>query len=342
MTTKTNGLERVRICLAGNPPPDRPPVLPILHSALPRMFGVPLGEYFTRADCMAEMIITGYRTFGYDGVQLSSGVTAEAEGLGAVVEKPADAAPILKTNLLAEERTLTGLDPSHMRERGSLPVYFDAVSRVVREIGDEAFVLTTLRGPLLTASQLRGVTTILLDCMDEPAFVEEVLDFAVALALDLGAWLLETGAHGVLLGEAVCSPNFIAPDMYRDMVKPRHARLVKGLKDMGWEAVGLHICGAILPIAQDIVETGVDFLDVDYQVEADAMLAACAGGRAVCRGNLDPSSVFRYGTEADMVEATRNLLGTVRGRPWLVGSGCDIPPGTAASQLAALMKAVEA
>ena len=72
------GLERIHNTQNALPTRQRP-TLPILHSGLPLMFGVSLGDFFTRATTMADVIVQGYRTFGYDGVQLSLGVTGEAE-----------------------------------------------------------------------------------------------------------------------------------------------------------------------------------------------------------------------------------------------------------------------
>ena len=39
--------------------PDRPPILPIVHSGLAALYGVPLGEYLTRAETMevAEKVL---------------------------------------------------------------------------------------------------------------------------------------------------------------------------------------------------------------------------------------------------------------------------------------------
>jgi uroporphyrinogen decarboxylase len=332
-----NGLERTRSVFAGRAA-EPPPVLPMVHTGLARAFGTPLGDFFTSAETMAEVMVRGCREFRFDGVQLSLGVTGEAEALGARVELPPDGAPVLRQHLLGEGATLGELRCKDVTAGGRMPLFFEAVARVVEAIGREGFVLATLRGPLLIGSQLRGVKQILLDMLDDPAGVEEILDYAVDLGLALGAWLRPSGAHGVLLGEATCSPSFISPDLYRDLVLTRHRRLVAGLKEQGWEAAGLHICGNTRPILEDVIATGVDFMDLDYQVPASDALETVAG-RIVLRGNLDPSSVFRYGSRERVASATRELCRAVRGHPWILSSGCDIPPGTPAENLGALATA---
>ena len=330
------GLERTTRLLAGNQV-DRLPIVPVMHSALAPLSGVPLGEFYTDANAMARVLADGCRTFGLDGVQLSLGVTGEAEALGARVTQPTDGGAILEQHLLADlgdVGTLADRDPT---VGGRMPMFFDATRAVVRDLRDEAFVIATLRGPLLLASQLRGVEQMLMDALDDPEGLAAVLDFATEVALRLGRWLVGSGAHGLLLGEATCSPNFISPALYRELVFPRHTRLVAGLKAAGWQAVGLHVCGQTMPIIEDILATGVDFFDVDYQVPA-ADAIAVVGDRAAMRGNLDPASVFRFGTTGEVRSATQALCEAAAGARWILSSGCDIPPGTPAENVAAFVR----
>jgi uroporphyrinogen decarboxylase len=332
------GLERIFRVLAGHDV-DSPAALPIVHAGLAPMFDVPLGRFFTHAQTMAEVICGGYRRFGYDGVTLSLGVTAEAEALGARVEQPTDAAPVLKEHLLADMSAvgrLRRLDPAR---GGRMPLFFEAVAEVMDRIGQEAFVLPILRGPMLAASQLRGVEQLLVDLIEQPDLVEQVLDLTTELALRLGRDLAETGAPALMLGEATCSPNFISPQHYRLFIQPRHQYLIARLKDAGWRAVGLHVCGDTRSILDDMVATGADLLDIDHQVPVEEAMAM-ADDRIVLRGNLDPSAVLRFATPDEIRTQTHQLCRVVEGRRWIVSSGCDIPPGTPKENLRAFADAV--
>jgi MtaA/CmuA family methyltransferase len=327
------GRERVVKVLAGKAV-DRAPTLPMVHTGLAGHCGVRLGAFFTDAEVMARVMIEGCRRFGFDGVQLSLGVTGEAEALGANVEQPGDGAPILREHLLADLSRLDALRGRDVAAGGRLTLFADAVDRTVRGIGDDTFVLATLRGPMLIASQLRGVETLLMDMIDVPEQVERMLAFTTDVAAAVGRALLPAGAHGVLLGEATCSPNFISPAMYRQLVLPFHRQLVAGLHEAGWPAVGLHVCGNTVPIVEDLIATGVDFFDVDYQVSAREAIGL-SQGRVALRGNLDPSSVFRFGDRDAVARGTAQLAQDVAGERWIMGSGCDIPPGTPTENLQA-------
>lgn len=320
-------------------PVDRVPVVPIIHTGLARMQGVPLGKYFTDAATMADVIVRGARELGLDGVQLTMGVAGEVEALGAVVEQPADGAPLIKQHPLKDATRLDELrkmDPTG----GRMPMYHEAVARVVKEIGDETFVISTLRGPLNITSQLRGVEDALIDMIDNPEAVEAVLDFATDVAIECSKVSLQAGAHGLMFGEATCSPNFISPAMYRQLVHPRHVRLFTALREMGWKHAGLHVCGSILPILDDLISTGANILDIDYQVPAEKAVAKAAG-RVALRGNLDPITVFLRAQADEVFDHVQTLLPQTTGGHWILSSGCDIPPGTPRENLIACVNAAK-
>lgn len=331
------GRERVTAVLSGEPT-LHPPVLPIAHSALARIAGVSMGTYFTDPKTMAEVTINSVRRFGLDGVQLTLGVVAEPEALGARVERPEGGPPVLKEQLLADLSHLEELRGKSIAQGGRLPMFQEAVARVVEEVGEQVFVISTLRGPLNIAAQLRGVEQILIDMIENPEDAQRILEFTTDLAVQVACSSLASGAHAVMFGEATCSPNFISPVMYRRFVQPLHTQMISRVKELGWQFAGLHVCGNIKPILEDLIGTGATLLDVDYQVSA-AEAVRLAGGRVALRGNLDPSAHFFLGTADQVHEQTTLLKNEVAGSRWILSSGCDIPPGTPAENLEAFVKA---
>jgi MtaA/CmuA family methyltransferase len=318
--------------------PDSVPIVPIIHAGLAPIFGVPLGKFFTDGRVMANTLIKGYRTFGYDGVQLSLGVTAEAEAFGAKVDQPENAAPLLREHLLSNPDALGALKSIDPTNRGRFSLFRDALKRVVAEIGKEAFVIVTLRGPLLMAAQLRGVEAVLMDTVDAPDKLHALLDFTNEVSLKMGLSFLQSGAHALMIGEATCSPSFISPNTYREFVLARHKKLISGLKSAGWKTVGLHICGNLMPILEDVLTTGANLLDIDYQVSAKDALRVNKG-RAVLRGNLNPSSVFAFGTKEVIKAETAKLKAEVKRQGlWIFSSGCDISPGTPKANIELALK----
>lgn len=332
------GLQRIRAALADERL-DHVPICPILHIMGAHMLGQPIGRYATDAAFMAECVLHAYRTFHYDGLQLSLGVATEAEAMGCKTFQPEDGLPIVIWPVLQEPADLAHLRLPDVRRDGRLPLFAEAISLLRDEVGSEAWIVAMIRGPLLMASQLRGVENILIDTIDRLAWVQDLLELTTAVGIRFGRLLIEAGAHAIAIGEATCSPDFISPAFYRQNVCPHHQKLVAGLHEAGCEATVMHICGQAQPIVADVTGTGSDVMDIDYQVDPVEALAS-AGTRMTVRGNIDPVNVLLFGTPQAVeqhVDAIMSRLGG-RGR-FILGSGCDVPPDTPVANIEALVRA---
>ena len=303
-----------------------------------RLLGQSIGRYATDAEFMAECVLHAYRTFGYDGLQLSLGVATEAEALGSETYQPEDGLPIVISALLKEPANLNRARLPDVERDGRLSLFADAVSRVHAAVGQEACVIATLRGPLLVASQLRGVEQVLIDLLDRPRWAEDLLTFTTQVGVAFGRLLVEAGAHAIAIGEATCSPDFISPALYRGLVHGHHCELIEGLHKVGCETIIMHICGRAQVIVADVAVAGADIMDIDHQVDPLQALAS-AGPRMSVRGNIDPVGVLLYGTP-EMVEArVRAVMRQMAGRgPFILGSGCDVPPDTPSANIDALVR----
>ncbi len=342
------GIERVRGVLCGGSPPcggtpprerdGEVPVVPILHTMAARLLGVPIGRYASDAGIMARAIIAAWERFGYDGVQLSLGVAAEAEAFGAATTQPDDGLPAVTRPLLLDPADLASLRLPDVELAGRLPLFVEAVQRVAQALGREVWVVATIRGPLLMATQLRGVEQFLIDLLERPAWCAELLAFTGQVGALCGKALVAAGAHAIAIGEATSSPDFIAPRLYRQQILVHQARLVQALHAAGAEATVMHVCGHALPLVADIAATGCDVMDIDSAVDPGEALAV--SGRMVLRGNVDPVGVLLYGTPTLVEERARAALAAAQGTGrFILGSGCDVPPDTPPENIAALVRA---
>lgn len=218
-----------------------------------------------------------------------------------------------------------------------MALFLEAMGRVVEAVGEEAWIVAGIRGPFLMGSQLRGVEPLLMDLIDRPDWVGELLAFTTEVGLAFGRALIEVGAHAISIGEATCSPDFINPVMYRQVINPHHARLIQGLKEQCCEASLVHICGQALPIVADVAAAGAAVMDVDWQV--DLQQAEQLAGSMTLRGNLDPVEVLLYGSPDLVAQKTKEALeAAASGGHFILGSGCDVPPDTPPENIQAMVQ----
>ena len=333
-----NGRERVTAALNFEKP-DRVPVYPLVHFASARVVGMKIRDFATNGKNMAKALIAAYREFGYDGVHPGVDVSVEGEAVGSKLRQPEDATAFLIDPVLKNPGDLDTLKVPDPRKDGRMPVIVEATKICSEEIGGEAFISAWVMGPLNCASQIRGVEQLMLDMADRPEFVNRLLRFCVEVVTEYGSALTDAGATMVNMGEALCSPAFISPKMYREVIVPHQQQLVKNLMKRGAEYTLLHICGNIHPILEDAVRTGAKLIDIDWPMDIKRMITTI-DRRIAARGNLNPAGNLLLGTPEDVMNEAEKVIKDAQGWEGLIlGSGCDVARDTPPDNLKAMVKA---
>jgi uroporphyrinogen decarboxylase len=295
--------------------------------------------FSTDGDKMAAALLHAAQRFGWDGINPGSDVAVEGEALGSTAEYPDEGPPHVTRPGLTDPSDLARLGVPNPLRAGRMPVVIRATEICAREAGGEIYNLPVIMGPLNCASQLRGVDQVLLDTADRPEFVAELLDFCTEVVTEYGKALIDAGAHGILVGEALCSPGMISPAFYRSVVS-RQRRLVEALRQHGAQHVLLHICGNVKRILPAMVETSADIFDLDWQVNLAEAKCVCGPARVTIRGNLDPAAVLLHGTPETVYRKSVEAIRAGGDRGFILGSGCDVAPGTPHENLDAMNAAV--
>jgi uroporphyrinogen decarboxylase len=287
---------------------------------------------------MASALLRAFERFGWDGLNPGSDVAIEGEALGSKLAFPEEAPAYVETPGLANPDDLAHLRVPNPLKAGRMPVVIRATEMVVKEVGEEVFVMPCIMGPMNCSSQFRGVEDMLMDIVERPEFVERLLDFATDVVLEYGKALVDAGAHAILMGEALCTPGMISPKTYQSII-PRQRRLAESLKKYGAGQVLLHICGDVKRILPAMVEAGADLFDLDWQMDLAEAKQTCAPARVTMRGNLDPS-ILRNGTPDEVYQKSVEAIKAAgAGGGYILGSGCDVAAGTPYENLEAMMAA---
>jgi uroporphyrinogen decarboxylase len=318
---------------------DRVPVFPLAHYYTARSGGMTVRAFATDGGKMAAALLAGFEKFGWDGLNPGCDVSVEGEALGSSLGYPEEAPPHLLRPALEDPGNLRLLRrPNPLRE-GRMPVVVQATRLCVRELGSGVFIGPFIMGPFNCASQVRGVEDLMTDTLERPGFVEELLDFCTDVLVDYGKALVDVGADAIFLGEALCSPAMISPKFYSEIVLPRQRRLVGALRSYGAPHVLLHICGNVRQILPAMLESGADIFDLDWQMDMADSKRTCLG-RAALRGNLDPSATLLQGTSDQVYKKSVEIIrAAASGGGLILGSGCDVSPGTPEENLHAMMAA---
>jgi uroporphyrinogen decarboxylase len=333
-----NGLERILAAVRFQDL-DRVPVVPQVFGHAARAAGLPLDRYLTDPAVLARCQAAAMEDYRADAVFALLDVNVETEALGSRLRYAKDSYPYVEHPVLERASAVGGLRLPDPRRAGRMPVALEAARLLRHAVGDRALVAGCVLGPMTLACQLMGAEAALFAAVDTPAAFEQVLDFAVDLALRFGAAQLEAGAHLCLVFEPSASPAVVPPGFFRELLAPRLRRLGAGLRDGGAVAGWLAIAGPIEPILPSFPACGVDIASFDYCV--DPRRARAAAPRLGLAGNIRPLAFVDSGPEA-IAEACAPVLDLARTGGVILSSGCEIPLEARPECVRALARAARA
>ena len=157
---------------------------------------------------------------------------------------------------------------------------------------------------------LRGMENLMMDFLDHPDFVRELLhaiaDYNIAQvrkALEFDIDAVHFGddwgqQHGLQMG----------PALWREFIYPELKRMYGVVRDAG-RYVSIHSCGDVDELFDDLVGIGVNcFNPFQPEVMDVAALLSKYRGRLAFHGGLSTQRTLPYGTPRDVREASRRLL----------------------------------
>ncbi|MDR0495848.1 MAG: hypothetical protein LBG95_09520 [Treponema sp.] len=174
---------------------------------------------------------------------------------------------------------------------------------------DENLLMLSNPGCLFTrAWLLRGMENFLMDMLLEPEGAEALLDRILAYQEAILAQELSFKPDIVYFGDDVgtTSALMMNPELWRRMIKPRWAKLVRACREAGCFVL-LHSCGKIEDIIGDIIEIGVNMLN-PLQASANNLdfLKSKARGKLTLYGGMDSDLLVR-----GSVDEVKNLASRV-------------------------------
>jgi uroporphyrinogen decarboxylase len=185
--------------------------------------------------------------------------------------------------------------------------------------------------------RVRGMEEGLIDLAVHRDFAEAFLDrLTVTIVTAQELYLAEVGdlidAHFAADDLAGQTGPLFSPALWRDLVKPRQARILTAVKARTKAPVVYHSCGAVAEFLPDLIEIGVDALS-PVQVSAAGMDTAALKRRFGRRlsfwgGGCDTQKVLPFGTAAEVrAEVQRRVHDLAPGGGFVFGPVHNIQAG---------------
>jgi MtaA/CmuA family methyltransferase len=320
-------LERTLATVKGKPC-DRLPAQPMLITFAARHAGIPFGECCKDGEKLAAAQLQTMRDFDLDILLTCSDPAREVIDMAGEesVQWYPDQPPAIDESNAALKRP----QPS---ERGRMHDRIRSIEAMRREAGPGAVVVGWVEGALALSAELRGINRIMTDMVDDPDFVEELMDLCADVATAYAEVQVAAGADSIGMSDAAAS--LMGPPYYRDLLWPRQLRILDSIREMG-SMTRLHMCGRTDDLLENMAQLPVDIYELDFLTDLQRARDVLGPDRCIC-GNIPTLSVLVEGSADDTYRSAAESH-RVCGRRHIVSPGCDASPLTPSENIHAMVR----
>lgn len=209
-----------------------------------------------------------------------------------------------------------------------------SIEEMRRRAGPGMSIVGWVEGPLALAAELRGLNTIMLDFVDDPDFVRDLLAFCADVAIAYAPAQIAAGADTIGMSDAAA--GLIGPNLYAEFLWPEQHRVLTTLRHRHPDVLlRQHMCGRIDPLFRKMAELPVDIYEIDFPASLQRARAEL-GEQRVLAGNVSTITDLLQGTPEHVYETCRRCH-QISGRFHIVGAGCELSPFTPAANLHAMV-----
>jgi uroporphyrinogen decarboxylase len=162
---------------------------------------------------------------------------------------------------------------------------------------------------------LRGLENLLIDLATNLDFVNDLLDHCLEHSLALSRELVKMGVDILWWGDdfSVETGPLMSPDLFRQLLIPRYARVIGELKTMDKNIkFAFHCDGKVEWALDDLVEIGVDIINpLQPDVNDVAAVKKRYAKKLTVWGNVDTRHIMSEGSAIDVVEEVKKVISTL-------------------------------
>jgi uroporphyrinogen decarboxylase len=235
-------------------------------------------------------------------------------------------------------------DPTH-------PKYTDGLAeaaRRLRQSGDHAIVMG-MSGRVFTLGQFMcGFEEWSVRLLQDPTFAAHLMDRGLDIQMEIIARQLEAAGENV---DVVCivedlgmqSGPLFSPRLYRKLIRPRHEKLFRFIRERTAAKLMLHSDGSIIEFLPDLIDAGVEALN-PVQVSAGGMDAGHLkrefGAHLSFWGAIDTQYVLPRGSVQDVRDEVKRRIGELgAGGGYVLTSVHNIQPEVSPENIRAMCEA---
>jgi len=191
---------------------------------------------------------------------------------------------------------------------------------------------------------LRGMENLMMDFIEHPDFVRELLDAIVEWNIAQVEEALKYDIDCVYFGDDWGQQRGLqmGPRIWREFIRPAAERMYRVVKEAG-RYVMIHSCGDVDELFDDLIEMGLNCFN-PFQpevMEVDALVRRYRG-RLAFFGGLSTQQTLPYGSPAEVCRETEHLLEMGSDGGYILSPAHAVPGDVPLENMLAFIEAAQA
>ena len=306
-----------------------------------RWSGMDFDLFYKNGEAMANSQIDLWDNFRHDAILLENGTAALAEALGCGVIYRKDQPPAVCGPLLQDISEVDRL--KRLPEINDCPILCEnlkATGILAKQLGNNVFIMGRGdQGPFSLAALLLGMDKLLIEIAigEKNDKVHKLLNYCTDFIIKYCSEQIKHGAVCTSIGDSTAGPDVVSPEIYEEFALPYEKRIVDAVHEIGG-LFSLHICGNATMIADKMILTGADILEIDEKTDL-TVAKSVAKRNAAMFGQVSPN-IIRTGRPEDVKnEAVKNICMMGKETGFILGAGCAMASDTPDENIYAMFDA---
>lgn len=221
----------------------------------------------------------------------------------------------------------------------------DHLRKVVKRFKGKKAIIFKIRDVFSCPRDLLGFENVLMNLIDDPSFVRDLVEISVDYNSRLALWAIREGADIIFSGDDMADNRgpLFNPRLFEEIFLLEFSRLVKSVRDAGVFYIK-HTDGNMWSLIDYFIEANVDCLD---PIEAPAgmdigKVKKRYGGRIAIKGNIDCRKTLTSGTLQDVENEVKRCIAIASpGGGHIISSSNSIHSGVKPENYMAMLKAIK-
>ncbi|PMQ01255.1 MAG: methyltransferase [Dictyoglomus sp. NZ13-RE01] len=310
---------------------------PILTYPILKILGYNVAQMLTDSEIHYLCLMKIMEKFDVYGVATAMDLSVEAEEFGCSIDFEEEEVPKVKKPLISSLEDIKYIKVSEVGRKRT-KIVLETLERVLKE-NPRIPVFGSMIGPFSLSIRLYDINEIMVNLIEEPEKVHELLEKTFEFLLSYGKEMKRLGAKGVLIAEPAA--GLLSPKFCDEFSSSYIKRITDNLQDEHFIVI-LHNCGNTQKLVDSMVSTGSKILHFGNAVDLKKDIIGKVPENIIVMGNLDPVNVFMKGEVKEIYNKTINLLEELKDyKNFVISSGCDIPYRTPLENIEAFFSAVK-